>query len=185
MAEASITPETANLVSYQFFLHRSVSLLNNFTQNWVPPTNFLVQYLNRQTTNGNLQPFVIFSSACSHAHSLTQLHTCSHSQSHSPIHTCTRTHTSHLLPLTHHTHILAQMLKTQFFQILKIANFLCSFNRARLPGVTDRGHRRLRPHCPPPDPHHHLRRQGRQVLLLQRLRLESPPQQEGLQEHRH
>ena len=77
------------------FLHRSVSLLNNFTQNWVPPTNFLVQYLNRQTTNGNLQPFVIFSSACSHAHSLTQLHTCSHSQSHSPIHTCTQTHTSH------------------------------------------------------------------------------------------
>ena len=93
--------------------------------------------------------------------------------------TVTLTH-SHLHTNTH----ITQMLKTQFFQILKIASFLCSFNRARLPGVTDRRHRRLRPHCPPPDPHHHLRRQGRQVLLLQRLRLESPPQEEGLQEHR-
>ena len=99
------------------FLHRSVSLLNNFTQNWVPPTNFLVQYLNRQTTNGNLQPFVIFSSACSHAHSLTQLHTCSQSQSHSPIHTCTQTHTSHTCS---HTHTNAQNTAFSRFSKLQI-----------------------------------------------------------------
>ena len=113
------------------FLHRSVSLLNNFTQNWVPPTNVLVQYLNRQTTNGNLQPFVIFSSACSLAHSLTQVHTCSHSQSqshsHSPIHTCTRTHTSHI------THTLAQMLKTQLFPDSQNCKFSLFFQQSTSP----------------------------------------------------
>ena len=129
MAEASITPETANLVSYQFFytVPYLCSTISPKTGS-LPPTSLCNISTDRQQMV--ICSHLLFSPplARSHIHSHSYTHVHTHSHSHTHPYTLAHKH-------THHTHAptLTQMLKTQLFPDSQNCKFSLFFQQSTSP----------------------------------------------------